>query len=102
MKKNKLTLDHIEVKSFITTISDQEKLTIQGEVQAAAGTFLISGCLTSLRCSPQTVLDDLSGTWTKARHVGICKGNSRNDQTAIDMCPDCVKKQAAVAQVDEQ
>lgn len=93
MKKNKLTLEHIELKSFITTINEAEKQTIQGANEAAlAGSWLISGCLTTLRCGATTIVDDQSATWTKAEGlVGACRNNTREKLTAIGQCPACVK-----------
>ncbi len=96
MEKKKLKLDNIKVESFIT-MSDEDRKTIQGAGKDEAASWLLSGCLTSFRCTPQTILEDRSATWTMSPYLQMCAGNSREQLSAMEACPPCVKIKVGTA-----
>lgn len=99
MKKTKLKLDNIKVDSFITTLQDSEK----GTIQAGEGSWLLSGCLLSLTCPKAPAPNNQSANWTKAPIVQMCDtGASRDIITQLDpqLCPACARKNAVPIQAE--
>jgi hypothetical protein len=92
-KKHKLNLNDLKVNSFVTTIKEGEKQTIQGE----AGSWWISDCFFTLTCGVSRIVDDLSGTWTRAAFVQLCAATAR-DASIPGICPTCAQKQPPAQQ----
>lgn len=86
MKKRKLTLDDIEISSFVTTINDKEKITYPGgdtaQLADSDGFFCswyLSGCMLTLNC--RTVGQHKKECFTNAPILEICQTTQTAETT---------------------
>lgn len=90
MKKEKLKLDHIQIQSFVTSMDKTEKETIVAGVQVAAGSWLLSGCLTSLTCpAPDDMRDETPVRIVSRGAKPICNEIREKSRIFHELDTDC-------------